>query len=79
MKIISVLISETKEIYYEDEILSEFDIHENFIQYVKINKFIKHNRRDGTEYFSVNFNSLIYKTKNWTLNTDCLGILYKKK
>ena len=72
-----ILITENKEFYYEGDILKQYDVHGQFLQYVKINKFIIHKREDGTKYFCVNFNSLIHKSKNWTLNSDVLGKLYK--
>lgn len=68
-----IYISETGEKYYKGEKLKEYDLHGSFLEYVKINKFIKHKK-----YLAVNFNSLEYKTKNWTLNVDCLGKLYRK-
>ena len=72
-EIIQIYISETGEYYKNGEILKEYDLHSSFLEYVKINKFIKHKN-----YLAVNFNSLEYKTKNWTLNVDFLGKLYRK-
>ncbi len=68
-----VYISETGDYYRKGEILKEYDLHENFLGYVKINKFIKHKK-----YLSVNIQSMQYKTKNWSLNVKYLGTLYRK-
>lgn len=78
-KIIDLFITENKEFYFSGEILKQYDMHGQILQYVKINKFIVHKRKDGTKYFCVNFNSLIYKSKNWTLNVEVLGEIYKKE
>ncbi len=67
-------IAEDRGFYYEGQILSHYDTHGNFLEFVKINKFIKHKG-----YLAVNFQSLEYKTKNWTLNVDCLGTLYRNE
>lgn len=67
-----VYVTEDGEFYYQNEILENYDLHGNFLGYAKINKFIKHKK-----YWAVNFNSLEYNTKNWTLNIDCLGKNYR--
>ena len=72
-----IYISETKEFYYQNQILQNFDIHNNFIEFVKINKFIEHNRKNKEKYLCVNINSLTYKSKKWTLGIECLGKYYK--
>ena len=76
-KRIKIYISEFKEFYYEGQILSEYDIYNNFLGHVIINKFIIHKRKNKEKYLCVNLNSLIYKTKNWTLNIECLGENYR--
>ena len=76
-KRIKIYISEFKEFYYEGQILSENDIYNNFLGHVIINKFIIHKRKNKEKYLCVNLNSLIYKTKNWTLNIECLGENYR--
>ena len=75
---IQIYISETKEIYYQNQILKEYDLNNNFLGYVKINKFISHKRKNNEKYLCVNLNSLIYNTKNWTLNVDYLGKNYRE-
>lgn len=67
-----IYISENKKIFYEGQILKKYDLHGDFLEYVKINKFIKHK-----EYLAVNLQSLAYKTKNITLNVDLLEKFYK--
>ncbi len=76
-KRIRIYISEFKEFYYEGQILSEYDIYNKFLGNVRINKFIEHTRKNKLKYLCVNLNSLIYKTKNWTLNIECLGENYR--
>lgn len=71
-------VTEKGEIFIEGEILMNYDRHGTFIEYVKINKFIEHKKKDGQKYLCVNFQSIQYATKNWTLNIDCLGKNYKK-
>lgn len=67
-----IYISETKKIYYEGQKLTRYDLHGEFIEHVKINKFIIHRRKDKSKYICVNIQSLKYKTKNLTINTDDL-------
>lgn len=67
-----VYISETGKYYYKNQILKKYDLNGGFLEYVKINKFIKHKK-----YLGVNLQSLEYKTKNITLNVDLLGKFYK--
>ena len=75
---LQVYISETKEIYYQNQILGEYDMHNNFLRYVKINKFIVHKKKKNKErYLCVNINDLEYKTKNYTVKIDLLGKNYK--
>lgn len=69
-----IYLNEKKQIFYEGQILEEYDLHGNFLQEVRINKFIKHKK-----YLAVNFNSLKFKTKNWTLDINCIGKTYKAK
>lgn len=64
--------SENNNFYYEGQILEKYDLHGDYLENVKINKFIKHNN-----YITVNLQSLKYKTKNISLNVDILDKFYK--
>ena len=57
--------------------MSEYDNNNNFLEYVRINKFIVHNKKNKEKYLCVNFNSITHKTKNWTLKIECLGKNYR--
>lgn len=74
-----VYISEYKKFYYEGEVLKRYDMHNQFLEDVKINKFIQHKRKEDKQlYLCVNFESLIYKSKNWTLNVNVLDKYYRE-
>lgn len=67
-------IDELGDFYYEGLILNHYDMHDNFIERVVINKFILHYYKDTKKpYFCVNVNSLKYKTKNFTFYIEYLG------
>lgn len=72
-----IYFNEKRDFFYEGQIVTEFDIHGSIIEDVKINKFFLHYKKDKTPFVCVNFNSLQHKTKNWTLDADCLGDNYR--
>ena len=49
----------------------------NFLRYVKINKFIIHNRKNKEKYLCVNINDLEYATKNYTVKIELLGKYFR--
>ena len=74
---IRIFINDNGEIYQEGEIVGQYDNNDNFIEYVKIRKFLKHTK-NGEERLYVSFESTSFKTKKWTLDIDYLGKFYKK-
>lgn len=78
--VITYYISEKREFYYEGLNLKRYDMHGNFLDIVKINKFILHyHKKTRQPYFCVNVNDLNYKTKNITYNVSYLGNILRKE
>lgn len=66
-------------LYYEGQILSEYDMHGTFLQDVQIINFVLHHKKNNKKdfYCNVRLQSLKYKTKTWLINSDLLGKFYK--
>lgn len=73
-------------VFYEGQIVSAYSCHGDFIEYVKIKKFIVHYKNKKSPYnyrknkvfkLFVNFQDLTYNTKNYTVSAEQLGTLYK--
>ena len=72
-----IFLTKNNILYGEGDIVSQFDYKGRFLTTVRINKFIVHYKNKLPRLY-VNFNSLEYSTKNWTLPVWYLDTYYKK-
>lgn len=74
-----IYITNKGKLFYEGQKLSSYDRHGNFIENVKINKFIiRYSRNHKCKWIYVNISSLKYKTKNLTIDIDNLEKYYRE-
>lgn len=72
-----IFLTRNNILYGEGDIVSQFDYKGRFLANVNINRFIVHYKNNLPKLY-VNFNSLEFRTKNWTLPVSYLDTYYKK-
>lgn len=74
-----VYITNTGKVFYETQLLGSYDKYGNFIENVRIIKFIiRYSKKHNCKWVYANIQSLKYKTKNITIDIDNLEKYYRE-
>lgn len=66
-------INENKQLFFEGQELTQYDIHDSFVDFVVIKSFIVHKRKDKSKYLCVRLQSKTVKSYVYTLPIEVLG------